>query len=142
MNNETSMSLATLVVAGLVIFLLLLWVRSAEPAAICLTKKEARALWPRQHIYWYSKDHCWSNRRGPPRGLQLDPIFGSHAQAEEKKPLPDKVIKVVRGNEFNELDAAADADTFFRAEPIPYWRFSALDDGFDTWKRRVEDLLK
>ena len=46
----------------------------AKGAAICLTKKEARELWPRQHIYWYSKNHCWSNRRGPPRGIKVDPI--------------------------------------------------------------------
>ena len=48
---------------------------------ICLSKKEARQLWPKAHIYWYSKHRCWSNRRGPPRHLKMDPIINSHADA-------------------------------------------------------------
>ena len=43
-------------------------------SAVCLSKKEARQLWPKTHIYWYSADHCWSNRRGPPRGIKIDPV--------------------------------------------------------------------
>jgi hypothetical protein len=58
-----------------VCFLLIVTMLSAASATgVCLTKKDARQLWPRQHLYWYSKDHCWSNRRGPPRGLKLDPV--------------------------------------------------------------------
>jgi len=74
MNNDTAASLATITAAGLGIFLLLWWTQPVYPG-VCLTKKEARHLWPRQHIYWYSSDHCWSNRRGgPPRGIKMDPI--------------------------------------------------------------------
>jgi len=50
------------------------WLHGAEGSSVCLTKKEARELWPRRHLYWYSSDHCWSNRRGPPRGIRIDPI--------------------------------------------------------------------
>lgn len=59
-------------------------------SAACLTHREARQLWPRQHIYWYSADHCWSNRRGPPRNLRYDLIRENHAQvyAEEKAKPP------------------------------------------------------
>ena len=164
MNNddlrETAWSLATLMVAGLAIFLLLLWVSTApakDRPEVCLSKKEARQLWPRQHIYWYSKDHCWSNRRGPPRNLKFDPVFSkAHAQEvmpDPKRPTDDHknrpgsggsraVIKIVKWGDYNELDAAADADLFFNAQPVPFWKFSALDDGFDTWRRRVDDLLK
>lgn len=54
----------------------------------CLSKREARILWPRQHIYWYSADHCWSNRRGgPPSGVKYDLIRENHAESlPEKKP--------------------------------------------------------
>jgi hypothetical protein len=52
---------------------------SAAAGAVCLSKKEARQLWPKRHIYWYSKNHCWSNRRGPPRNLKLDPIINNTA---------------------------------------------------------------
>ena len=47
---------------------------TARGHEVCLSKHEARQLWPRRHIYWYSSDHCWSNRRGPPRGIKVDPL--------------------------------------------------------------------
>jgi hypothetical protein len=144
---ETSLALMTLALAGvaIAIMVLILAAYPADGATICLTKKEARHLWPRQHIYWYSKDHCWSNRRGgPPRNLHIDPVFPKGAMAEAKKesPLPSGVVKIVKPDDYNEMDAQADADLFFNAQPVPFWRFSALDDGFSTWHRRVEDLLK
>jgi len=49
------------------------FVSTAHGSSVCLSKKEARELWPKRHIYWYSSRHCWSNRRGPPRGLRIDP---------------------------------------------------------------------
>jgi len=85
MNNDTAASAATFLVAGLALILMLLWVSTAAPAAICLSKKDARQLWPRQHIYWYSKHHCWSNRRGPPRNLRMDPVVNSLAKEHMPK---------------------------------------------------------
>jgi hypothetical protein len=81
MNSDTAASLTIMVLAAAVLFVLMLLITTAAPAGICLSKSEARHLWPRQHIYWYSRDRCWSNRRGPPRGLKLrrerlDPVFG------------------------------------------------------------------
>lgn len=128
-----------------VVALTFAFVRMAHGSAVCLTKYEARQLWPKRHLYWYSSDHCWSNRRGgPPSGVKYDLIRENHAESlpahqAKRGPLP---VKIVRVEDYNELDAQADADLFFNAQPVPYWRFSALDDGFDTWRRRVEDLLK
>ena len=36
-----------------------------EAADRCLSRSEARALWPREHLYWYagSGQRCWSNSR-------------------------------------------------------------------------------
>lgn len=57
-----------------------LCVGSASTAAssVCLTKKEARHLWPTKHIWWFrdkqTGDRCWSDRRGPPRNLKLEPV--------------------------------------------------------------------
>ena len=71
MNHEISLSLFVLLVAGIGIALLITCV--PVPASdVCLTKREARHLWPRHHIYWYSSDRCWSNRRGPPRHLKIE----------------------------------------------------------------------
>lgn len=138
--------LAVMLGAVAVLSLLLAFVRTANPSAVCLTKSEARQLWPRRHLYWYSSDHCWSNRRGgPPTGVKYDLIRENHAEslpANKSDRAPRALIKVVRAQDYNELDAQADADIFFNAQPVPYWRFSALDDGFETWKRRLEDLFK
>ena len=60
-----SLSLAVLIATIVVLALLLAGVIAAAASTVCLTKQQARHLWPRQHIYWYSKDHCWSNRRRP-----------------------------------------------------------------------------
>src|SRR5215471_8608301 len=87
MNDDTIASLTTLlVVAVTLVILALILATPARTADVCLTKKEARHLWPRQHIYWYSSHHCWSNRRGPPRGIKMDPIdpvFPPKALAKE-----------------------------------------------------------
>jgi hypothetical protein len=98
----------------------------ASHSEICLTKAQARQLWPKQHLYWYSKDHCWSNRRGPPKGLKMDPITNSHA--EEKRVAP--TVKIVRENEKNELDVEAD-----RPKPFPFWQYHRNVDLslYHTW---------
>ena len=91
MNNDTAASAATFLVAGLALVLMLLWVSTAAPAAgICLSKKDARQLWPKAHLYWYSKHHCWSNRRGPPRNLRMDPVVNSLAKDTTPKEPMDK----------------------------------------------------
>jgi len=116
MNNDTAASLATVMICGFVLFVLALLLSTtiAVPAALCLSKKEARQLWPRQHIYWYSKDHCWSNRHGPPRGLHIDPVVKPMAQATSKQPRPDDVVPA---DQFNEIDAQA-KDPFLAAKPL------------------------
>jgi hypothetical protein len=59
----------------LIVMVILCLSLAAQGASVCLSKKEARSLWPRAHLYWYSKDRCWSNRRGPPRNIRIDPIL-------------------------------------------------------------------
>ena len=99
MNNDTAVSGFILALAAIGMLLLILCIPTAAAARdVCLTKKEARELWPKRHIYWYSKDRCWSNRRGPPRGLKFDPVQNNTAKT---------AVKTVRASEFNELDALA-----------------------------------
>ena len=57
---------------SLIVTVALCW--PATASAFCLSKSEARKLWPTRHLYWYSSDRCWSNRRGPPRGIKVDPV--------------------------------------------------------------------
>jgi hypothetical protein len=140
-DNQIAAILTTMLAAGIGV-LLLIWTVPVRGATVCLTKSEARQLWPRRHIYWYSKDHCWSNRRGPPRGLRFDPVkdpvFGkAHAEAKPAAP----VVKIVRAEDYNELDALADTDTFFKTEPpFPYWAHVMDVDlsRYKTWYQRIE----
>ena len=88
MNSDTAATgfIMALCAIALIVAAMML-ATPAKGGAVCLTKKEARELWPRRHIYWYSKDHCWSNRRGPPRGIRIDPVkakaLASEAKAEQ-----------------------------------------------------------
>jgi hypothetical protein len=91
MNNETVASLATLLLVG--IGLIVMAFMLATPAGtreVCLSRHEARQLWPHRHIYWYSSDHCWSNRRGPPSGIRIDKVPAKEAMAKEEKPGEDQ----------------------------------------------------
>ena len=92
-----------IIALGLIIIILAVMIfamtQTAAATEICLTKKQARQLWPRDHLYWFSKDHCWSNRRGPPRNLKMDPVINSKALAQATKKqdklkhnTPEKVV--------------------------------------------------
>src|SRR5262245_39030548 len=86
------------------IALLLLLSNSSTAAEVCLSKQEARKLWPRQHIYWYSKNHCWSNRRGkPPSDIKLDPIIDAPAKRARAEMIGTR-------NYLHPLDANANLD--------------------------------
>lgn len=135
MNRDTGLSLLTILAAALGIAALL-WVIPAPAGEICLSKQQARHLWPRVHLYWYSADHCWSNRRGPPRNLKIerkreekihtDPVFPPKAQ-----------IKAVDPKEVNELDAMA------REEPTPFVMLSDKLQGWAIWwATRVGEVFK
>jgi len=39
-------------------------VATATASPGCLSKHEARAKWPKAHLWWSGPDHCWSNVRG------------------------------------------------------------------------------
>jgi hypothetical protein len=83
-----------IIALGLIILtlslMILVMTQSAGASTVCLSKKEARHLWPKSHLFWYSRDRCWSNRRGPPRNLKFDPVFSHHA---EDKILPAPKIQ-------------------------------------------------
>ncbi len=121
MNHETSASLAVLLLAAIGVAMLIMIVPA--PAGVCLSKKEARHLWPRQHIYWYSSDHCWSNRHGPPRHLKIEP--------EEKKEKKIKTDPIFPPHAESELDAVTwhMKRPFDEAQPIiPPLNLAVPDD--------------
>ena len=107
MNSDTSLALFVLLIAGVGVALLITCI-PVPAGEVCLSKRQARHLWPRQHIYWYSADHCWSNRRGgPPRGLKLEP-----EEPKQKKFKGDPVFNQISA------DAGLDAVTWHMARPF------------------------
>lgn len=83
-----------------VAIVLLIATAATQSSAVCLTKSEARQLWPKKHLYWYSADHCWSNRRGgPPTGVKYDLIRENHAEeksAESRQKKAEVVFPQVK----------------------------------------------
>ena len=44
--------------------LLLLTAVTAATAKPCLTREEARKLWPNEWLYWHTERHCWDHIKG------------------------------------------------------------------------------
>src|SRR5262245_52324656 len=63
----------------------------AARGATCMTKAEARKIWPRSHIYWHTSDHCWDNRKGGGRRYEARAEVKPEAKKEKKiDPPPAK----------------------------------------------------
>jgi hypothetical protein len=95
MTEDRLVNILLVIGMGIIVGALILLIASTAHGGVCLSKSEARKLWPKKHLYWYSSEHCWSDRRGPPRGIKIepihqDPIFPkqSMAQATEPDPAP------------------------------------------------------
>jgi hypothetical protein len=56
--------------------LLLLMAATAATSKPCLTKEEAKKLWPNEWLYWHTERHCW------------DHIKGTSGTYEERQPEP------------------------------------------------------
>src|SRR5215831_1354031 len=92
-DRLTNILLATGMAIVVAAMILLIASTAGHGRELCLTKQEARHLWPKKHLYWYSGDHCWSNRRGgPPRGIKIDPVPNDPVfpkQKSTKEVVPD-----------------------------------------------------
>jgi hypothetical protein len=81
----------------------------AKPS-VCLTYKQARELWPRVHLFWFSENHCWSNRRGPPRHIKVEP------EPKPKKMKGDPVFNQIRAEDEKQIEL--DAVTWHMRRPF------------------------
>lgn len=57
-------------------------VAPAQGGPGCLTKREARALHPKAHLYWHGSRRCWDDRSGR-RKIYRDPVFPRIVVAQE-----------------------------------------------------------
>jgi hypothetical protein len=51
--------------------------RAADALPKCLSKREARVMWPAKHLYWINDGNgrrCWTDRRGGRARLMVPPI--------------------------------------------------------------------
>jgi hypothetical protein len=62
--------------AAAMVAIFLLMAVTAATAKPCLTKEEARKLWPNEWLYWHTERHCW------------DHIKGTSGTYEERQPEP------------------------------------------------------
>jgi hypothetical protein len=56
-------------------------------SSACMTESEARAKFPKAHLYWHGSEHCWDDRPG----------YGSHADvrpalAPARVPSQPKIV--------------------------------------------------
>lgn len=104
-------------------------VAAADNDTPCLTKEQARAKYPGQYLYWRTEHHCWYGRPG--RGRVATFAHGSRVVHPR--------VKIVRWNDYNEIDAAADRETYFNpGEPLPIWRLAPIPQSkFKPWDERI-----
>lgn len=65
MNNFTTAAVASLIASiGIIIIALIIFSSPAPGSPYCMTKEEARAKWPKEHLYWHTENRCWDATRG------------------------------------------------------------------------------
>lgn len=77
LRNLSVVALASALAAG---------VASAAPS--CMTLKEARAVYPHDHLYWHGKGRCWDNQGRRSRKRYRDPVFPKVAGPPSATPSP------------------------------------------------------
>ena len=73
---------------------LLLIAATAAAAKPCLTKEQARKLWPSEWLYWHTERHCWDRIKGTSGTYderQPEPPPSSQQQAADVIPAPKQV---------------------------------------------------
>jgi hypothetical protein len=77
--------------AAMVAMLLLVMSATAAISKPCLTKEEARKLWPNEWLYWHTERHCWDHIKGT-SGTHEERQPEPPQQAANVVPLPKQVM--------------------------------------------------
>jgi hypothetical protein len=70
--------------------LLLLMAATAATSKPCLTKEEAKKLWPNEWLYWHTERHCWDHIKGTGGTYERQPEPAQQANIVPA-PLPKQV---------------------------------------------------
>jgi hypothetical protein len=81
---------AAAMVASLLLFLMS---ATAATSKACLTKEEAKKLWPNEWLYWRTERHCWDHIKGTTSGAydERQPEPSQQAANVVPAPLPKQV---------------------------------------------------
>lgn len=128
-DNTLAWSLLTLALAAIGLIAMMSIVLGADNDTPCLTKEQARAKYPGQYLYWRTAQHCWYGRPG----------HGRVATFSHGSRIVHPRVKTVRWDEYNEIDAAADRETYFNpGEPLPIWKLAPVPESkFKPWDERI-----
>lgn len=147
------------ILASAVVFAAIVWlIVGVAAASECLTKEQARAKWPTQHLWWHTKDRCWDDQPGrvhyQPRKKLRDSLKLSPPPRDANGNIAHHSGAPVDGG-FNEIDAQADKRSVIypalmpgqAAEPwmiVPVamtaWPMLIdidLSPNFDPWQNRI-----
>ena len=75
-------------VASLLFLLISATAATSKP---CLTKEEARKLWPNEWLYWHTERHCWDHIKGTSGTYERQPEPTQQAANIVPAPLPKQV---------------------------------------------------
>jgi hypothetical protein len=82
-------------VAGLLFSLMAVTPATARP---CLTKEEAKKLWPNEWLYWHTERHCWDHIKGTSGTYdERQPESAQQAANIVPAPLPKQVTTTKKG---------------------------------------------
>jgi len=109
-----------------------------KPAAVCMTKEQARAKYPKAWLYWHGASHCWDNipgRRSSTARSEPIPISkppapsvasGSKQPNSDQRPSHEIIYPVLR----NSLGVGPEMLTAYE---LTHWPLLIdLDEMFDT----------
>ena len=132
-NSNVATTLVVCVLAAIGLLILLYSVAyGSDNQPDCMTRGQARAAYPDRALYWRSPKRCWY-------AGQIVRNVSSREKTARPAPRPARhAVKTMHWDEFNELDAAADRDTYFNGESVPVWRLAPIPHPrFLPWDERI-----
>jgi hypothetical protein len=76
------------------IILLTCTTTDAMASPSCMTRQEARAAFPRAHLYWAGEQRCWSDKAGrsQARRYRREPVSNDDVEMPKPLPAPPKIM--------------------------------------------------
>lgn len=87
------LSILALALSAIVFILAIMLLAATRTYAseACMTKAEARAMYPKAHLFWHGREHCWNDKAGSIRYRvkHKQPADAGQLRAQAPKPPQD-----------------------------------------------------